>query len=142
MARWLSCALWATALVLLGDVPAAHAQRAATVTYDVTFEEVTNNCPSQSMSLDRGTVRIRAEAGKQVAVDIANAPTMKGTRGRGGKFKAEARGAAALEGATGKYSVAGRANEAEIQILFIVELYRGKKPLCTQSWSATGKRKK
>jgi hypothetical protein len=142
MARRLSCVVGVAAALLLWGVSAAQAQQAGSVTYEVTFEEVTDNCPQGGMSLNGDTVRIAAKGGKKIAVSISGVPTMNGTRGRGGKFKAEARGPAAIEGASGKFSVGGRANESEIQILFIVEYYRGKKPLCTQSWSAAGKRKR
>ena len=142
MARRLSCVLGVTATLLLWDASAVRAQNATSATYDVTFEEVTNNCPAGGMSLNSNQVRITAKGGKKISVDISGAPTMNGARGRGGKFKAEARGPAAIEGASGKFSVAGRANATEIQILFIVEFYRGKKPLCTQSWSAAGTRNK
>lgn len=141
MARKLSCLLAAATAVGVTASSGVNAQTPASVAYDVTFEEVTNNCPDQAMSLDRGTVRLVKKRGNKIAVEIPDAPRLDGTRGKAGKFKAEGAGPAAIAGTNGKFSVAGRADRERIQLSFIAELYRGKKPLCTQSWAAAGKRK-
>ena len=110
--------------------------------YAATFEEVVNNCSQDGYQMSKGTVKIATGAGRTITVSVDGIPDMDGSWGRsGGKFKAEARGATASPGVTGKFSMAGRVDTDGIQALFIVELYRGKKPLCTQSWSVTGKQK-
>ena len=69
-------------------------------------------------------------------------PILSGTVSRGGKFQAEVkRGKTAISGVDGRYSIAGRVDGTAIQFLFIAEYYRADKPLCTQSWTATGARK-
>ncbi len=126
-------------LLMAADVAVAQPKDSS---YAATFEEVVNNCPKNGYRLDKGTVRIATRTGRKITVTVAGIPNMNGSWGRsGGKFKAEARGATTSAGVDGKFSMAGRVDSDGIQALFIVELYRGDKPLCTQSWSVTGKQK-
>jgi len=127
------------ALLVTADRAVAQPKNSS---YAATFEEVVNNCPENGYKMDKGTVKIATGAGRKITVSVDGIPDMSGGWGRsGGKFKAEARGATKSAGVDGKFSMAGRVDADGIQALFIVELYRGDKPLCTQSWSVTGKAK-
>ena len=127
----------AVALVATMVAP-AYAERA--VTFAVTYEKVADNCPANGFTLDKGKVRIEAQGDKRdIVVTVGGVPEMKGARGKAGKFKAAANGPSKVAGVDGKFSMAGRANRDGLQALFIIQLFRDGKPLCTQSWSATGK---
>lgn len=106
--------------------------------YDVSYQSVADDCAGQGMALERGQVTLR-QTGEQVEIDVAGAGTLRGTRGAQGRFKAQ--GTGALRGdLESRLSVSGRA-DGQIQLIFIAEFYRGKKPVCTQSWSGQGRRR-
>ncbi|HLU64924.1 MAG TPA: hypothetical protein VKZ63_01530 [Kofleriaceae bacterium] len=132
------------ALAVLGVVATtASAQDKETArvagTYKATFDQVANSCSGVGMNLSSATVEV-TQSGRRVTVTIPSVPIMKGTATKAGKFRATVkRGKTAIEGVDGRFSVAGRVEKGEIQFLFIAEYFRGKRPLCTQSWNATGK---
>jgi hypothetical protein len=127
----------ALALVAMMAAP-AYAERA--VTFGVTYEKVADNCPADGYAFDKGAVRIAAKGEKRaIVVSVSSVPELKGARGKAGKFKAAARGDSKVAGVDGKFSMAGRANRDGLQALFIIELFKDGKPMCTQSWSVTGK---
>ncbi len=128
------------ALLAVGIAGSALAQpRAAErTTFEVTYQSVADDCAGQGMTLDRGQVTLR-QNGEQVDIDVSGVGTLRGTRGAQGRFKAQ--GSGALRGdLESRLSVSGRA-DGQIQMIFIAEFYRGKKPVCTQSWSGQGRRK-
>jgi hypothetical protein len=130
------------ALALLGAAGTSAAQGKAEQPiggkYEVRFEEVQNSCSTTGMSLSRANIEL-TERARRVDVTIPMVPAMSGTVSKGGKFKARAkRGRTAIEGVEGSFSVAGRVSEGIIQLVFIAEYFKGKKPLCTQSWNASG----
>ncbi len=135
--RFLTAAVLAAALALLSR--SARADEAST--YQVTYLQVANDCTKDGLSLSRGAVEVKSGAKDSLTVAVPGVPVMKGTRTASGKFKAESRGATDRPGVQGKFSSSGRVSKGSLQMVFIVEFYRGKRPLCTQSWSATGKSK-
>jgi hypothetical protein len=109
--------------------------------YAATFREVANNCSDMGMSLRTATVELSQTRERDVQVSVPAVPLMRGVVSRAGKFKAEARrGKTAIQGIDGRFSVAGRVDDKGIQFLFIAEYYRGKNPVCTQSWNASGEK--
>ncbi|HTE52708.1 MAG TPA: hypothetical protein VK698_17770 [Kofleriaceae bacterium] len=144
-------ALIAAALPLAGGARAAAAQpRPAPARpeprmagkYAATFQEVSNNCNGMGMSLREVTIELSQSGERAMVVTVPSVPIMRGVANRGGKFKADARrGKTAIQGVDGRFSVAGRVDAKGIQLLFIAEYYRGTKPMCTQSWNASGPRR-
>jgi hypothetical protein len=64
---------------------------------------------------------------------------MKGATSKGGKFNAKAKkGGTAIQGVDGKFSVTGTVKDGVLQLVLVAEYYNGEKPLCTQSWNASG----
>jgi len=109
--------------------------------YTAKFSSVANNCSATGMSLSTASVEVSQEKGRNMSVTIPSVPIMTGLVSRGGKFRAVTkRGKTAIEGVDGKFSAAGRVEKGVIHFLFIAEYFRGEKPLCTQSWNATGPR--
>jgi len=133
------------AVTLAAVVGAAAAQDKEAVSikgkYATKFEAVANNCAKVGMSLSSATVEVSQQKERGVSVTIPSVPIMSGTVSRGGKFRASARrGKTAIQGVAGRFSVAGRVEKGTIQFLFIAEYFEGDKPLCTQSWNASGPR--
>ena len=109
--------------------------------YRATFQDVANNCSGVGMTLRSSTIELHQSGERNVQVTIPAVPIMRGVVSRAGKFKAEAkRGKTAILGVDGRFSVAGRVDDKGIQFLFIAEYFRGSRPMCTQSWNASGPR--
>ena len=109
-------------------------------TYEVKYEDVANNCTAANtgISLARGTLKV-TKKGKAITVDVQRFDVMSGTAAKGGKLRASSKiGMSPIDGTTAKASVAGRVEDSLIQLVFVVEYYVGKKPLCTQSWNVSG----
>ena len=117
----------------------AHAQPRADATYEVSYQKVADDCAGQGMTMERGQVTVRQQ-GDEVKVEIAGDGTLTGTHAANGRFKAQGNGAPRGDLAS-RLSVSGRASGAQIQLIFIAEFHRDKKPVCTQSWSGKGKRR-
>ena len=114
-------------------------------TYAVRFEEVSNNCGPAGIGMNLGSAKVavsESHGGHAIQVTIPSVPIMSGTASKGGKFRAVARrGKTAIQGVDGRFSLAGRVDgKGSMKVLFIAEYYRGKKPICTQSWNARGPR--
>ncbi|SRR6266545_1043672 len=134
----------ALAILLLAGPPASaqpgQAPRVAGK-YAATFQEVANNCSGMGMSLRTATIELSQSGERSIQVTVPGVPIMRGTISGAGKFKADAkRGKTAIEGVDGRFSVAGHFDDKGIQFLFIAEYYRAARPLCTQSWNASGTR--
>lgn len=128
------------ALALGGAATSAWAQK-RTARYQVRFKSVANNCKGTGVALSRGKVELTSGPKRQLLVSIPMIPLMRGRTVKGGKFNARAkRGKTGISGLDGKFSIAGTVKGHEISFVFIAEYYRGKAPLCTQSWKGTGKR--
>ena len=83
-----------------------------------------------------------SKKGKTVTVDIERFELMTGTQAKGGKLRATSKlGNSPIDGTTAKASVAGRVEENLIELVFVVEFYVDKKPLCTESWNVNGVKK-
>ncbi len=141
--RPLRILLAASALTLLaGTAGAQDAPPRVAGTYAVKFGQVANNCAKAGMSLSSQTVDVSQPKEKSVSVTIPSVPIMSGSVSRGGKFRAVAkRGKTAIKGVEGRFSVAGRVEKGTIQFLLIAEYFESDKPLCTQSWNASGPRR-
>jgi hypothetical protein len=142
VARTPLLALLAAGCLLLA-APADAQRRAPDGTiagdYEVKFEQVANNCTDIGMNLSRGTITVTERANRRVDLQIPLVPGLTGTTSGGGKFKAQApRGRTGIQGVDGQFSAAGRVDDGLIQMVFIAEYYKGKKPLCTQSWNVSG----
>jgi hypothetical protein len=120
-----------------GDKPGDKSEVAGT--YDVKYDEVSNNCTNTGMTFTRGTLKI--EQKQNVTVNIDLVPIMVGSAPKAGKIKAQSKlGASVIQGLDGKFSVAGRVDEGVLQLVFVAEYYVKGKPLCTQSWNVAGVR--
>ena len=142
------------AILLAALLPAAVLGLAATAsaqsrsepevagTYEVKFEQVANNCSGVGMNLASARVVLDKGKGRGVSVTVPSVPIMTGRASSGGKFRASVKkGKTAIEGVDGRFSVAGRVEKRTVQFLFIAEYFRGARPLCTQSWNASGPRR-
>ena len=130
-------------LCLLAGPVIADKDPNITGTYDVKYEEVANNCTTANtgISLQRGTLKV-GKKGKTVTVDVQRFELMSGSQAKGGKLKATSKvGMSPIDGTTAKASVAGRVEENLIELVFVVEFYVDKKPLCTESWNVNGVKK-
>jgi hypothetical protein len=128
-------------LVLTASARAARADDGASIAgvYEIKFEEVQNSCDATGMTLTRSTVELHKGARKRMDVIIPAVPIMKGVASKGGKFNAKVKkGATAIQGVDGKFSVSGHVKDGVLQMVFVAEYYRGEAPLCTQSWNASG----
>jgi len=128
--------------VLAFSTPAlADKEPDITGTFEVKYEDVANNCTNTGIALARGTLKVDKK-GKTLQVDIQRFDVMTGVQAKGGKLRASSKvGMSPIDGTTAKASVAGRVEDGMIQLVFVVEFYVNKKPLCTQSWNVTGVRK-
>jgi hypothetical protein len=108
-------------------------------TYDVKYDEVSNNCTNTGMTFQRGTLKIEMKKGLVVNIDLV--PIMQGSEPKAGKLKATSKlGPSVIQGLDAKYSVAGRVDDGVLQLVFVAEYYVKTKPLCTQSWNVSGVR--
>ena len=115
------------------------AKSAVAGTYDVKYDEVSNNCTNVGMTFTRGTLVI--ENKKTLSVNIDLVPIMVGSEPKAGKLKAQSKlGPSVIQGLDGKFSVAGRVDDGVLQFVFVAEYYVKGKPLCTQSWNVSGVR--
>ena len=115
------------------------AKSAVAGTYDVKYDEVSNNCTNVGMTFTRGTLAI--EDKKTLSVNIDLVPIMVGSEPKAGKLKAQSKlGPSVIQGLDGKFSVAGRVDDGVLQFVFVAEYYVKGKPLCTQSWNVSGVR--
>jgi hypothetical protein len=125
------------ALLLLALAAPSHAQE-ITGAYDVKYEEVANNCNKTGMSLGRGKLRVRRD-NKLLVVDIERIPLMSGSPSKSGAVRATSKiGPTSIDKLDGKFSVAGRADGATLELVFVAEYYVKGAALCTQSWNVTG----
>ena len=133
------------ALLVGGGAASAQPKGAEPVrvagSYKVTFSSVANNCDGVGMNISSAEVQLHESAGRKLSVTIPAVPIMKGAVNRAGKFKTSVkRGKTAIQGVDGRFSAAGRVAKDNLQLLFIAEYFKGDKPLCTQSWNASGPR--
>ena len=110
--------------------------------YQTKFEEVSNNCKNTGINLSKATVKLERVKGRSIALTVPLVPFLRGAVRKGGKFRAKAKkGKTAIQGVDGRFSAGGRVGDGKIQFVFIAEYFKGKQPLCTQSWNATGTKK-
>ena len=131
-------------LALAAATASAQSRSAPEVagTYEVKFEQVANNCSGVGMNLASARVVLDKGKGRSVSVTVPSVPIMTGRASPAGKFRASVKkGKTAIEGVDGRFSVAGRVEKGTVQFLFIAEYFRGARPLCTQSWNASGPRR-
>lgn len=105
-------------------------------TYAASFEEVANNCERNGKKLAAAPIRVQQDD-RAVSVSIPRLPIMKGKLGRRGKLRADTERS---RGAEGRFSLSGRVERGQLHLVLIAEYYDGDRPLCTQSWSVSGKK--
>ncbi len=129
------------AAVVSPAVASADAADSLVGRYEVAFDQVTSNCQAKGLKLDRSVVMISKRA-PGVAVEVTGVATLGGKAAKAGRLKAaSAVGKTALAGLDGKFSIAGTVDDTgKLDAVFVGEYYEAGKPLCTQSWSATGLR--
>ena len=127
--------------VLSPAVASADASDALTGRYQVAFEQVTSNCQAGGVTIDKTTVVISKRA-PGIAVEVPKVVTMTGTAARAGRLKAASKaGKTPATSLEGKFSIAGTIDDAgKLDAIFVAEFFSEGKPVCTQSWSATGTR--
>jgi hypothetical protein len=108
--------------------------------YNVKYEAIADNCTQTGMSLRKGKVTLADDKKLGFHVSIAMAPVMYGGDPKEGKFRVATKlGGTGIQGVLGKYSASGRVNDGVIQFVYIAEYFtNSKKPMCTQSWNASG----
>jgi len=116
----------------------AHADDSVAGTYDVKYEEMSNNCTNVGMTLGRGVLKVEVK-GSTLVIDIERIPLMNGVPAKG-KITARSKvGPTSIQGLDGTFSVAGRAaSDGFLQLVFVAEYQVKGKPLCTQSWNISG----
>ena len=130
------------AAVVSPAVASADAADSLVGRYDVAFEQVTSNCQDRGLALGRSVVVVISKRAPGVAVEVTSVATLGGKAAKAGRLKAaSAVGKTTLAGLDGKFSIAGSVDDTgKLDAVFVGEYYEGGKPLCTQSWSATGLR--
>jgi hypothetical protein len=132
-------------LIVATPAPAdAQAKKKVRVagTYDVTYEDLANNCTQVNFTMAKGSLTIKKKkATDRITVRIPQMPTMKG-KTNDGTFRAKVkRGDTSIEGVQGKFSATGKVVDGQLEMVLMAELYMDRKPLCTQSWTVKGSRK-
>ena len=140
MFRTLSTFVTLAGVVLLGGTSIAAAQ--GNGSYSVKYEQVADDCEGDGLTLGAGAAVAVSGANDKLVVTIAGVTPMRGRRAADGQFKALSQGPGAKPDLRGKYSVSGKTVRDSIEMVFIAQFYRGKRPLCTQSWTVSGARKK
>lgn len=132
----------ALVLVVAGLVAAGPAVAGPEIagTYEVKYEEVANNCNQTGLAFTRGEVKLTVKKGT-LTIDIARMPIMSGKVSKGPRLRAQSKlGKTSIQGLDGKFTAAGRVKDGVIQLVVVAEYYLGRRPLCTQSWNASGVR--
>lgn len=108
-------------------------------TYDVKYEEMSNNCTNVGMALGRGVLKLEIKGGTSLVVNIERIPLMNGVPAKGKITARSKAGPTSIQGLDGTFSVAGRAGtDGFLQLVFVAEYQVKGKPLCTQSWNISG----
>ncbi|HET6612217.1 MAG TPA: hypothetical protein VFG83_09520 [Kofleriaceae bacterium] len=132
----------AVAVVALATLSASvRADEGVRGTYAVRFDKVVDNCKQTGIGLSRADVKL-AGSPRALTVTVPMMPVMRGRVGKAGKLHAKAKkGKTGIAGVTGSFSISGRVKKRSIEVVLIAEYFSGDKPLCTQSWTGTGKRR-
>ncbi|MDX2089109.1 MAG: hypothetical protein SFX73_14725 [Kofleriaceae bacterium] len=110
-------------------------------TYDVKFEEVSNNCTSP-LRYPHGRLTVKVKS-STVTVDVERTPSMQGSVTKAGKVSAKSKsGSTPVGGMNGVFSVAGKITPEGMLSLVMIGEYtdaaNGNRALCTQSWNVAG----
>lgn len=126
-------------LAALLALPSVAAADTVSGTYDVKYEDVSNNCPSP-LRYVHGKVEVKNTRGQAITVDIDRTPLMLGSTLKKNGLSAKSKsGPTMLEGMDGVFSVAGKITpEGLIDLMMIGEYSVKGKALCTQSWKVVG----
>jgi hypothetical protein len=128
------------AAVLAPAVASADVADSLVGRYDATFEQVTSNCQSGGMTLDRGPVVV-SKRGAGIAVETAKLPALAGPATKVGRLKAASKLGKTPLPLDGKFSIAGTIDDGgKLDAVFVGEFFQDGKPFCTQSWNVTGAR--
>tara|TARA_R110002096_G_scaffold44526_13_gene120542 strand:+ start:132733 stop:133218 length:486 start_codon:yes stop_codon:yes gene_type:complete len=99
-----------------------------------TFTKVVDNC-DKGLDLTKASLTISKTEGS-VTVRIDALPPLVGKAGKRGKLRAEAKGKG--HGMDVRYGLNGRVSDGELQAVFVAEYFKGKTPVCTQSFRVVG----
>ncbi len=119
------------ALCLAATSPAL-AQEAGS--FQATFTKVVDNC-DQGLSLSKASLTISKNE-RSITVRIDELPALAGKAGKRGKLRAEAKGKG--NGMDVRYGLNGRVSDGQLQAVFVAEYFKGKAPVCTQSFRVVG----
>jgi hypothetical protein len=130
-----------TAMAFLWTVVGSAAADDLAGSYEVKFEQVSNNCEHPIAYPQQGSLKIEVH-GSNLQVDIERTPLMVGKLTKNGNISAKSRpGHTPIQGMDGVFSVAGRiTSEGTLSLVMIGEYQASGKPLCTQSWNLSGRR--
>jgi hypothetical protein len=108
-------------------------------TYEVKYEEVSNNCTSP-LRYPHGRLTVKVKNGSAITVDIERTPLMQGSVTKAGKVSAKSKSASTpVAGMNGVFSVAGKITpEGMLSLVMIGEYTADGRSLCTQSWNVAG----
>ncbi len=126
-------------LLFAGTDAAAQTKANRSTEYAVTFDKVVDNCDGKGLTLFKSSITV-SQTADALSITVPDVPTLKGVVGRRGKLRANAKGTKA-PATKANYEINGRVTGSRIQAVFMVEYFKGKKPLCTQSWSVAGNSK-
>lgn len=110
-------------------------------TYDVKFEEVSNNCTSP-LRYPHGRLGVKVKSGSGITVEIDRTPKMQGSVTKAGKVSAKSKSESTpIGGMNGVFSVAGKITPEGMLSLVMIGEYTDAsngRALCTQSWNVAG----
>lgn len=120
-------------------LPSVASADAVSGSYDVKYEEVSNNCPSP-LRYAHGRMEVKNTKGQAITVDIDRTPLMLGSRLKKNGISAKSKsGPTMLDGMDGVFSLAGKITpEGLIDLMMIGEYSVKGKALCSQSWKVVG----
>jgi len=104
--------------------------------YDASFKKVVDNC-DEGLALENASLVV-TEADQRISVQIAELPALRGKAGKRGKLRADAKGTS--KSLNVRYGLNGRISDDTLQAVFVIEYFKGKTPVCTQSYRVNGKR--
>ncbi|MBL4636463.1 MAG: hypothetical protein JKY56_21575 [Kofleriaceae bacterium] len=130
------------ALTVLCVSPLASAQSkpsASTTQYAVTFNKIVDSCDGKGLKLQSASMAV-SQAGDTLSIVIPDLATLTGKVGRRGKLRASSSREFKSKGLRARFGINGRVTGNSLRAVFTAEYFKlDKTPLCTQSFSVSGK---
>lgn len=123
----MTLAMWAN------DARAQRAPMRGATSFVVKFKKIADDCPKPQLRLTKAAVTVSVLRPKRGRMAIAPGPTLTGKLGPAGDFNMTTRRRGSV------ITASGRMHRGRISMLVIAEYYRGRNPVCTQTWNAKGK---